>query len=151
MKALKPLLILALLAPAPLMAATSADIKASGNAPKFCNISNEGGNISMSISAEGDALSGDGRYSFIANGNANVLISAVQQVSPNGAAASVPGIGLEDLVVNNSTSSSASSPNSAGVIRKEGIISASIKQNNGARLLTAGEYSLQATATCASL
>jgi hypothetical protein len=139
-----------LISPAPLLA-SSANIDAKGRAPTFCNISNEGGNISMSISAEGDALSGDGRYSFIANGNANVLISAVQQVSPNGAAASVPGIGLEDLVVNNSTSSSASSPNSAGVIRKEGIISASIKQNNGARLLTAGEYSLQATATCTSL
>jgi hypothetical protein len=37
------------------------------------------------------------------------------------------------------------------VIRKDGSIATSIIQNNSTRLLTAGEYAIQATATCTSL
>ncbi|MCP9852570.1 hypothetical protein KBZ14_06775 [Synechococcus sp. HJ21-Hayes] len=154
MKVLQTAILLGLLgAPAPLLAAPtgSADIEAKGSAPTFCNISNDGGVVSMSISPEGDSLIGDGKFSYVANGNSKVVLSAVSQTSPERAAPSSPRIELADLVANSSGSSSADSKESGGVIRKVGAITASIKQNNAARLLTAGDYALQATATCTSL
>ncbi len=151
MKVLKTLLALGLMAPAPMLAASSTDIKATGSAPTFCNISNDGGAIAMAISGEGDKLSGDGKYSFIANGNAKVLLSAIELIGPKGAAEATPSIDLEDLVVNKSASAEAASQPSGGVIRKQGAISAAITQNNSARLLTAGDYAVNATATCTSL
>ena len=105
----------------------------------------------MSISPEGDSLIGDGKFSYVANANAKVVLSAVSQSSPERAAASSPRIELEDLVVNTSSSSTADSKESGGVIRQAGAITASIEQNNASRLLTAGDYALQATATCTSL
>lgn len=151
MKVLKTLLAFGLMAPAPMLAASSADINASGSAPTFCNISNDGGAIAMAISGEGDKLSGDGRYSYIANGNSKVELSAIQLTAPAGAAAAIPSIDLADLVGNNSPSATASSPASGGVVRKEGAITAAITQNNSARLLTGGSYAVLATATCTSL
>lgn len=151
MNALKILLAIALMTPAPLLAAGSTDIEARGTAPTFCNISNDGGPISMLISTNGDLLSGTGSYSYVANGNARVVLSAVAQNAPAGAAASTPSIDLAGLVSNRSTSAEASSSPSGGVIRKQGNISASITQDNSSRLLTAGDYSLTATATCTSL
>lgn len=151
MKVLKTLLALGLMAPAPMLAASSTDIKASGSAPTFCNISNDGGTIAMAISGEGDKLSGDGKYSFVANGNAKVQLSAIDLIAPNGAAEATPSIDLEGLVVNKSASAEAASQPSGGVIRKQGAISAAITQNNSARLLTAGDYAVSATATCTSL
>jgi hypothetical protein len=153
-KVLKTAILLSLLgAPAPLLAAptSSSDIEAKGSAPTFCTISNDGGVISMSMSPEGDSLIGDGKFSYVANANSKVVLSAVSQTSPERAAASSPRIELVDLVANGSGSSSADSKESGGVIRKVGTISTSIEQNNAARLLTAGDYSLQATATCTSL
>jgi hypothetical protein len=140
-------------APGPLLAAPtgSADIEAKGSAPTFCNISNDGGVVSMSISPEGDSLIGGGKFSYVANANSKVVLSAVSQESPERAAASLPRIELEDLVANSSGSATADSKESGGVIRKNGAITASIKQNNAAGLLTAGDYALQATATCTSL
>lgn len=151
MNALKTLLVIGLMAPAPLLAATSTDIKATGSAPTFCNISNEGGAIDMAISGQGDKLSGAGKYNYIANGNSAVLLSSIQLTAPKGAADAIPSIGLEGLVTNKSTSAEAKSDASGGVIRKEGSIEAAINQNNSARLLTAGDYAVVATATCTSL
>jgi hypothetical protein len=105
----------------------------------------------MAISGEGDKLSGDGKFSFVANGNAKVLLSAIDLIAPNGAAEAIPSIDLEGLVVNKSASAEAASQPSGGVIRKQGAISAAITQNNSARLLTAGDYAVNATATCTSL
>jgi hypothetical protein len=139
-----------LISPAPLLA-SSANIDAKGTAPTFCNISNDKGAISMAISPAGDLLSGAGRFSYVANGNARLVLSAIGQDAPQGAAASIPSISLADLVVNRSTTSEAASKPSGGVIRQEGDITASIVQDNEARLLTAGDYALKATATCASL
>jgi hypothetical protein len=151
MKSAKILLVVALATPAPMLAASSTDIEAKGSAPTFCNISNDGGPITMAISASGDQLSGNGSYTFVANGNSRVVISALQQVAPNGAAASLPTIALADLVSNNSTSAEAASGASGGVIRKQGNITASITQDNSSGLLSAGDYALTATATCTSL
>ena len=154
MKALPIALALATLSPLPMLAAATpnkADIDARGTAPTFCTITNNGGAISMDVSAEGDKLSGNGQFSYIANGNSKVVLSAVQQVAPNGAAASTPSISLADLVSNSSSSAEAASNASGGVVRQEGAITASILQNNPTRLLTAGDYALQATATCTSL
>ena len=154
MKVLKTAILLGFLgAPAPLLAAPSgsADIEAKGSAPTFCNISNDGGVVSMAISAEGDRLVGNGKFSYVANSNSKVVLSAVTQDSPENAAASTPRIELADLVANNSASAIADSKESGGVIRAAGAITASIEQNNAARLLTAGDYALQATATCTSL
>jgi hypothetical protein len=140
-----------LVAPAPLLASTNADIDAKGTAPTFCNVSNDKGAISMAISPAGDALSGTGRFSYVANGNAKLVLSAIGQDVPQGAADSIPSIALADLVVNRSTTAEAVSKPSGGVIRQEGDITASIVQNNETRLLTAGDYALKATATCTSL
>ena len=139
-----------LISPAPLLA-SSANIDAKGRAPTFCNISNDKGAISMAISPAGDLLSGAGRFSYVANGNTKLVLSAIGQEAPKGAAASIPTIGLADLVVNRSTTSEAASKPSGGVVRQEGDITASIAQDNEARLLTAGDYALKATATCTSL
>ena len=140
-----------LVVPAPLLASTNADIDAKGTAPTFCNISNDKGAISMAISPAGDALSGAGRFSYVANGNSKLVLSAIGQDVPQGAADSIPTIALADLVINRSTTAEAASKPSGGVIRQEGDITASIVQNNDARLLTAGDYALKATATCTSL
>jgi len=58
---------------------------------------------------------------------------------------------LADLVSNNSSSAAAASNNSGGAIRKQGAINTSITENNSAKLLSAGDYALKATATCTSL
>jgi hypothetical protein len=154
MKALKTALLLGLLAvPAPLFAKPTglADIEAKGSAPTFCNISNDGGVVAMTISAEGDRLLGDGKFTYVSNANSKVTLSAVTQSSPEKAAASRPRIELEGLVANSSGSSTADSKESGGVIRQAGAITAAIEQSNEAGLLTAGDYSLQVTATCTSL
>lgn len=151
MKALKTAMAIALMAPTPMLAATSADIKATGSVATFCNISNQGGPIAMSPTAIGDKLSGAGSYSYVANGNSRIVLSALQLSAPNGAAAAIPSIELADLVTNTSSSAAASSPESLGVIRKEGSIATAITQNNSTRLLTAGDYAIEATATCTSL
>jgi len=144
-------LAIALLAPTWLLAATSADIEATGNIPTFCNITNQGGTIAMDPIAEGDKLSGSGSYSYVANGNSKLELSAVQLTAPTGAAAAIPSIELAELVANNSSSAAAASPESKGVIRKDGSIVTSILQNNSTGLLTAGNYAIKATATCTSL
>ena len=105
----------------------------------------------MSISAEGDRLLGDGKFTYVSNANSKVTLSAVTQSSPEKAAASRPRIELEGLVANSSGSSTADSKESGGVIRQAGAITAAIEQSNEAGLLTAGDYSLQVTATCTSL
>jgi len=151
MRILPTLIAVALAAPTPLLAATSTDIEAKGSAATFCNISSDGGPISMVLSANGDKLSGEGSYSLVSNGNAKVTLSAVNQTSPNGAGASTPSIVLADLVSNNSSSAAAASNNSGGAIRKQGAINTSITENNSAKLLSAGDYALKATATCTSL
>lgn len=151
MNTLKLLAAVTLMAPTPLLAAGTTDIEARGSAPTFCNISNVGGPINMLVSATGDRLSGTGSYSYVANGNSRVVLSAIEQIAPAGAAASAPSIGLADLVNNTSTSAPATSSASGGVIRKEGTITASITQDNSSGLLSAGDYALNATATCTSL
>ena len=142
------------LTPLPMPEATTPDkagIDATGTAPAFCTIANDRGAISMAISAAGDQLSDNGSFSYVANGNSKVALSAVQQITPpGGAATSIPNISLADLVSNSSSSAEAASAGSDGVVRKEGAITASIAQKNTARLLTAGDYALQATATCTS-
>lgn len=105
----------------------------------------------MQPSADGDRLSGTGSYRYVANGNSKIVLSALQLSAPKGAAAATPSIQLASLVSNNSSSASASSQESGGVIRSDGAIDTSIVENNGAGLLTAGDYEIQATATCTSL
>ena len=141
------------MAPLPLLAAgaSTADIQASGTAPSFCNIKNDGGEIAMVISNNGDKLSGEGGYSFVANGNAKVTLSAVKIDAPAGAASASPSLSLVDLVSNTSPTADASSKASGGVVRQQGKIAAAITQNNDAGLLTSGAYTLTATATCTSL
>ena len=152
MKVLTTALAISLMAPAPMLAATSsADIKATGSVATFCNISNQGGPISMVQAPEGDKLTGSGSYLYVANGNSKIQLSALSLSAPTGAAASIPSIELAELVSNDSSSASASSSESGGVIRKDGTIATSITQNNSSRLLTAGNYEIQATATCTSL
>jgi len=85
------------MAPAPLLAATPTDIKATGSAPTFCNISNEGGAIDMAISGQGDKLSGEGKYNYIANGNSTVLLSSIQLTAPKGAADAIPSMAWKVL------------------------------------------------------
>lgn len=151
MKILPTLIAIALAAPTPLLAATSADIEAKGTASTFCNISSNGGPISMALSSTGDKLSGEGSYSLVANGDTKVTLSAINTTAPVGAGASTPSIVLADLVSNNSGSAAAASSSSGGAIRKQGAISTSITENNSANLLSAGDYALKATATCTSL
>lgn len=151
MKFLKTALAISLMAPTPLLASTSAEIKATGSIATFCNISNQNGEIAMQPSADGDRLSGTGKYLYVANGNSKIVLSALQLTAPQGAAASTPSIELGSLVSNNSGSASASSLESGGVIRSDGAIATSIVENNSAGLLTAGDYEIQATATCTSL
>ena len=151
MNFLKAALAISLMAPTPLLASTSAEIKATGTIATFCNISNQGGPIAMQPSTAGDSLSGTGSYRYVANGNSKIVLSALQLSAPKGAAAATPSIELASLVSNNSGSASASSQESGGVIRSDGAISTSIVENNGDGLLTAGDYEIQATATCTSL
>jgi hypothetical protein len=141
------------LSPLPLWAAgtSTADIQATGTAPSFCNIKNDGGAIAMLISTNGDQLSGEGGYSFVANGNAKVVLSAVKLDAPAGAAAATPSLSLVDLVSNSSPTADAASKPSGGVVRQQGKIAAAITQNNDSGMLTSGAYSLTATATCTSL
>ena len=141
------------MAPLPLLAAgpSTADIQATGTAPSFCNIKNDGGEIAMVISTNGDKLSGEGGYSFIANGNAKVTLSSIKLDAPAGAAPALPSLALVDLVRNASPTADASSKATGGVVRQQGKIAAAITQSNDAGLLTSGDYTLKATATCTSL
>lgn len=138
-------------APMASFAGTSADINASGSSPGFCDISNTGGPISMTISAEKDKLTGSGTYQFIANGDAKVTLSALTPSAPQGAAAYTPSVSLANLVANSSTTQAVDSPTQAGTNKVTGAISTEILQNNAQALLSAGSYSLATTATCTAL
>jgi len=140
-----------LCAPAASFAGTSADFEATGSSPAFCDISNTGGPISMSISPDKATLSGTGSYQFLANGDAKVTLSALVPVSPQGAAAYTSSVSLANLVTNTSTTAAADSSTQAGTNRASGAITTTISQNNAQQLLSAGSYSLAATATCTAL
>ena len=105
----------------------------------------------MDVSADFGKLSGTGKYSYVANGNSKVVLSAVSLIAPKGAEAATPSLELVDLVVNTSSSGEASSKASDGAVRQGGYIEAAITQDNAKRLLTTGDYALSATATCTSL
>lgn len=132
-------------------AGTSAQIEATGSAPAFCDISNTGGAISMSISPAKDKLTGTGSYEFTANGDARVSISALAPTAPQGAAAYTPSLSLANLVTSTSTTASVDSAVQAGTNKVSSIITASVDQNNAQAILSAGTYSLAATATCTAL
>jgi hypothetical protein len=138
-------------APVASLAGTSADINASGSSPSFCDISNTGGPITMSISAEKDKLTGAGTYQFMANGDAKVTLSALTPSAPQGAAAYNPTVSLANLVSNSSTTTSVDSPTQTGINKLTGAINTEILQNNAQGLLSAGSYSLATTATCTAL
>ena len=138
-------------APIASLAGTSADINASGSSPGFCDISNTGGPISMSISAGKDKLTGSGTYQFMANGDAKVSLSAVTPTAPQGAAAYTPSVSLANLVANTSTTTGADSPTQAGTNKVTGAIITEFAQNNGQGLLSAGSYGIVTTATCTAL
>jgi len=140
-----------LCAPAASLAGTSADINAAGTSPSFCDISNTGGAISMNISAEKDKLSGSGTYQFMANGDAKVSLSALTPTAPQGAAAYTSSVSLANLVTNSSTTQVADSATQAGTNKVTGAITTEILQNNADALLSAGNYSVAATATCTAL
>ena len=152
MRFLKAAIVLGMIAaPSPIVAAQSADIDAKGNSSAFCNVSNDGGTISMDVSADFAKLSGTGKYSYVANGNSKVVLSAVSLIAPKGAEAAIPSLELVDLVANNSSSAEASSKATDGAVRQAGSINAAITQDNVKRLLTTGDYALNAIATCTSL
>jgi hypothetical protein len=132
-------------------AGTSADINASGSSPSFCDISNTGGPITMSISAEKDKLTGTGTYQFIANGDAKVTLSAITPTAPTGAAAYSPTVSLANLVANSSTTSAVDSQTQVGTNKVTGAITTEILQSNAQGLLSAGAYGLATTATCTAL
>jgi hypothetical protein len=138
-------------APIASLAGTSADINASGSSPGFCDISNTGGPISMTISAEKDKLTGSGTYQFMANGDAKVSLSALTPTVPQGAAAYTPTVSLANLVSNSSTTSAVDSQTQAGTNKVTGAITSEILQNNAQGLLSAGTYGLATTATCTAL
>ncbi len=140
-----------LCAPAASLAGTSADINASGSSPSFCDISNTGGPISMTISAEKDKLTGSGTYQFMANGDAKVTLSALTPSAPQGAAAYTQSVSLANLVTNSSTTQAVDSSTQAGTNKVTGAITTEILQNNAQALLSAGSYSLATTATCTAL
>ena len=133
------------------IAGTSADINSSGSSPAFCDISNTGGPISMTISSEKDKLSGNGTYQFLANGDSKVTLSALVPGGPQGAATYNSSVSLANLVTNNSTTSSADSATQAGTNRITGNIVTEINQSNAQGLLSAGSYSIATTATCTAL
>jgi len=138
-------------APIASLAGTSADINASGSSPGFCDISNTGGAITMSISAEKDKLSGSGTYQFMANGDAKVSLSALTPTAPSGAAAYTPSVSLANLVSNTSTTTAAESATQAGTNKVSGAITTEFLQNNAQGLLSAGSYGIVTTATCTAL
>ena len=138
-------------APVASFAGTSADINASGSSPGFCDISNTGGAISMSISPEKDKLSGTGSFQFMANGDATVSLSPLSATAPQGAAAYSPSLSLANLVSNTSTTSPADSATQAGTNKLNGAITSEIIQNNAQGLLSSGNYALSTTATCTAL
>jgi len=132
-------------------AGTSAQIEATGSAPAFCDISNTGGAISLSISPANDKLTGTGAYEFTANGDARVSISALVPTAPQGAAAYTPSLSLANLVTSTSTTAPVDSAVQAGTNKVSSIITAEVNQNNAQTILSAGNYSLAATATCTAL
>jgi hypothetical protein len=138
-------------APIASLAGTSADINASGSSPGFCDISNTGGAITMSISAEKDKLSGSGTYQFMANGDAKVSLSALTPTAPQGAAAYTPSVSLANLVTNSSITTGADSATQAGTNKVSGAITTEFVQNNSQGLLSAGSYGIVTTATCTAL
>ena len=138
-------------APAASFAGTSADINASGQASSFCDISNTGGPISMSISANKDKLSGTGAYLFTANGDAVVSLSALTPSAPQGAASFTQSVNLANLVSSTSSTQAVDGAPKTGVNKLNGAITTEIIQNNASELLSAGAYSLATTATCTAL
>lgn len=137
--------------PLPVLAGTSADINASGSAAAFCDISNTGGAISMSLSAGKDKLAGEGAYSFTANGDSTVSLSQLNASAPSEAAGFTPSVSLANLVTNTSSSAPAVSGTQAGVSKKTGVITSEILQNNSNGLISAGAYSIATVATCTAL
>jgi hypothetical protein len=138
-------------APAASFAGTSVEINASGTASSFCDISNTGGPINMTISANKDKLTGTGTYLFSANGDATVTLSALTPSAPQGAATYTPSVSLANLVTSNSTTQAVDSATKSGVNKITGAITSEIIQNNASELLSAGAYSLATTATCTAL
>ena len=138
-------------APAASFAGTSADINASGMASSFCDISNTGGPISMSISSNKDKLSGTGAYLFSANGDATVSLSALTPTAPQGAASFTQSVNLANLVSSTSSTQAVDGAPKTGVNKISGAITTEIIQNNSSELLSAGSYSLATTATCTAL
>ena len=132
-------------------AGTSAQIEATGSAPAFCDISNTGAAISMTISPAKDKLTGTGTYEFTANGDAKVSISAIVPNAPQGAAAYTPSLSLANLVTSTSTTAPVESAVQSGTNKFASIITAEVNQNNAQTILSAGNYSLSATATCTAL
>ena len=117
-------------------AGTSADINASGSNPGFCDISNTGGPISMTVTAEKDKLTGTGSFAFVANGDAKVTLSALTPTAPQGAAAYSPSISLGNLVSSTSTTQAVDSATQTGINKVNGTITSEIIQNNADALLT---------------
>jgi hypothetical protein len=138
-------------APVAGIAGNSADINASGSTPSFCDISNTGGPIAMSISAEKDKLSGTGTYQFVANGDTTVTLSLLSPTAPQGAAAYTPSVSLANLVSSTSTTAAVTGDPKLGINKLTGNITTEILQNNADALLSAGAYSVAATATCTAL
>jgi len=138
-------------APSASFAGTSADINASGTASSFCDISNTGGPISMSISASKDKLTGTGAYLFTANGDATVSLSALTPSAPQGAATFTQSVNLANLVSSNSSTQAVDGAPKTGVNKLTGAITTEIIQSNASELLSAGAYSLATTATCTAL
>lgn len=138
-------------APAASFAGSQADINASGTASSFCDISNTGGPISLSLTANKDKLSGTGTYAFTANGDATVSLSALTPTAPQGAAGFTQSVSLANLVSSTSSTQAVDGAPKTGVNKLTGAITTEIIQNNSSELLSAGSYSLATTATCTAL
>ena len=105
----------------------------------------------MELSPAKDKLTGTGTYEFTANGNARVSISALIPTSPQGAAAYTPSLSLANLVASTSTTAPVDSAVQEGTNKVSRAITAEVTQNNAQTILSAGSYSLAATATCTAL
>jgi len=105
----------------------------------------------MSISASKDKLSGTGAYSFTANGDAVVSLSALTPSAPQGAAGFTQSVNLANLVSSTSSTQAVDGAAKTGVNKLNGTITTEIIQSNASELLSAGTYSLATTATCTAL
>ena len=105
----------------------------------------------MSISANKDKLIGTGAYSFTANGDAVVSLSALTPSAPQGAAGFTQSVNLANLVSSTSSTQAVDGAAKTGVNKLNGTITTEIIQSNASELLSAGAYSLATTATCTAL